>query len=162
MKLDKITSTKIFLASALAPILIFAVFYLSGLGASATTGMRFQDCSEGLKLVLGAVAAMLHVVFALLLLLALLACVATLSKGWKPFSASLILQSAIVYFFYKMALPGNFAFAGTDSLIVCSASGTAPLKLTLALLGACASLGLSGFFGVIGAVMFLRRNYRSP
>jgi hypothetical protein len=162
MKLDKIVSTRIFLASALAPILIFAVFYFSGLDDWATTGMKFQDCSDGLKFVLEAVAAMLHIVFALLLLLALLACVATLSKGWKPFAASLIIHLAIIYFFYKMALPGNFAFAGTDSLIVCSASGTAPLKLTLAFLGACASLGLSGFFGVIGTVMLLRRNYRIP
>ena len=162
MKLDKMTSTKIFLASALAPILIFAVFYLSGLGAWATTSIRFQDCSEGLKLVLGAVAAMLHIVFALLLLLALVACVATLSKGWKPLSASLIIHLATIYFFYKMALPGNFAFAGTDSLIVCSASGTAPLKLALAFLGACVSLALCGFFGVVGALMLLRGNHRSP
>ena len=105
---------------------------------------------------------MLHIVFALLLLLALVACVATLSKGWKPLSASLIIHLAIIYFFYKMALPGNFAFAGTDSLIVCSASGTAPLKLALAFLGACVSLALCGFFGVVGALMLLRGNHRSP
>lgn len=161
MKLDKMTRNKILLASALAPIVIFFVFYLSGLGAWATTGIKFQDCSEGLELVFGAVAAMLHVVFALLLLLGLLVCLATLSKGWKPFSASLIVQVFVFYFFYKMALPGNFAFAGTNSLIVCSVSRSAALKLALAFLGACASLGLSGFFGVIGALILLPGNYRS-
>lgn len=160
MTLDKPTSTKIFAAWALVPLVVFLFIYVSGLSAWATTGVSFEECSDRLEPVLRATSAMLHIVLALLLLLAFIACVTTLRKGWKPFSASVIIQVVAIYFFWKMALPSNFAFAWTESVFSCSASSIAPLKLALAFLGACLSLGLSGFFGVVGLIVTSAK-YRS-
>lgn len=160
MTLDKATGNKIIAAFGLLPIIIFAVIYLSGLSGWAATGIAFQDCSEGLQAVFKSTTAMLHIVFVLLLLLAFFGSTITLFANWQSFLANVCFQGADIFWFYKLAMPGTFTFVGAEKVISCSQTSSVFLKLALAYIGACPSLAVGGFLGVVGLIIALAK-YKS-